>query len=60
MVEDHIDPRQYFLQLLNVNMDITQNSIKQQANKHHSERIFQVGDWVVLSLQPCKQMSLKK
>ena len=34
--------------------------MKQQANQHRSERIFHVGDWVFLRLQPYKQMSLKK
>ena len=34
--------------------------IKQQEDKHHSERSFEVGDWVFLRLQPYKQMSLKQ
>src|ERR1700733_9278804 len=34
--------------------------MKQQANQHHSERSFDVGDWVFLRLQPYKQMSLKQ
>jgi hypothetical protein len=34
--------------------------MKQQADQHHSERSFDVGDWVFLRLQPYKQMSLKQ
>jgi len=34
--------------------------MKQQADQHHNEIIFDVGDWVFLWLQPYKQMSLKQ
>jgi hypothetical protein len=34
--------------------------MKQQADQHHSERSFEVGDWVFLRLHPYKQMSLKQ
>ena len=34
--------------------------MKQQENQDHNERIFDVGDWVFLQLQPYKQMSLKQ
>ena len=34
--------------------------MKQQADQHHSERSFDVGDWVFLWLQPYKQMSFKQ
>ena len=32
--------------------------MEQQENQHHSERSFDVGDWVFLWLQPYKQMPL--
>jgi len=32
--------------------------MKQQAYQHHSEISFDVGNWILLSLQPYKQMSL--
>ena len=34
--------------------------MKQHADRHHNERIFDVGDWAFLQLQPYKQMSLKQ
>ena len=42
------------------NLVTSQNKIKQQANQHHNEKSFEEGDWVFLSLQPYKQMSLKQ
>ena len=39
---------------------MAKNCMKQQEDQHLSERIFEVGDWVFLRLQPYKQMSLKK
>ena len=39
---------------------MAQNRMKQQVDQHHSERIFEVGDWVFLRVQPYKQMSLKQ
>ena len=32
--------------------------MKLQADKHRSDRVFDVGDWVYLRLQPFKQQSL--
>ena len=34
--------------------------MKQQVDHHHNKRIFDVGDWVFLRLQPYKQMSLNQ
>jgi hypothetical protein len=39
---------------------MAQNHMKQQEDQHHSERSFEVGDWVFLILQPYKQISLKQ
>ena len=36
------------------------NRMKQQADQHHSEISFEVGDWLLLRLQPYNQMSLKQ
>jgi hypothetical protein len=59
-VEDHIENQQQVLQILKDNLTMAQNHMKQQADQHHSERSFEVGDWVFLRLQPYKQMSLKQ
>eukprot|EP00253_Pinus_taeda_P009725 PITA_09725 len=59
-MERHIEHQQQVLQLLKDNLVLAQNRMKQQANQHRSERSFDVGDWVLLRLQPYKQMSLKQ
>ena len=45
-MEDHIEHQQEVLQLLKDNLNLAQNRMKQQGGQHHSERIFDVGDWV--------------
>jgi hypothetical protein len=47
------------LAALKDNLHMAQNSMKQQADQHHSERVFQEGDQVFLRLQPYKKTSLK-
>ena len=59
-MEDHIKHQQEVLQLLKDNLNLAQNRMKQHAYQHHSERIFDVDDWVFLRLQPYKKMSLKQ
>ena len=34
--------------------------MKKQADRHHTEREFEVGEWVFVGLQPYKQLSLKQ
>ncbi|KAA8539824.1 hypothetical protein F0562_026516 [Nyssa sinensis] len=46
------------LKLLKEHLVQSQHRMKQQADKHRSERVFTVGDWVYLKLQPFKQVSL--
>ena len=58
-MEDHIEHQQEVLQILKDNLNLAQNQMKQQAYQHHIERIFYVGDWVFLRLQPFKQISLQ-
>jgi hypothetical protein len=53
-VEDHIENQQQVFQLLKDNLTMAQNRMKQQADQHHSEISFEVGDWVFLILQPYK------
>ena len=42
------------------NLVTSQNAMKQQAYQYRSERSFEEGHWVLLRLQPFKQMSLKQ
>jgi hypothetical protein len=51
-VEDHIENQQQVLQILKDNLTMAHNRMKQQADRHHSERSFEVGDWVFLRRQP--------
>ncbi|GJS31050.1 putative reverse transcriptase domain-containing protein [Tanacetum coccineum] len=37
-----------------------QNKMKQQADKGRSERNFEAGDWVLLKLQPHRQVTVRK
>lgn len=34
-----------------------QNHMKQLADRHRTKRVFQVGDWVYLRLQPYRQVT---
>ena len=50
VVKDHIEHQQQVLQLLKDNTTLVQNRMKQQVDQHHSEKCFDVGDWVSLLL----------
>ena len=43
-VEYHIEHQKQVLQLLKDNLTFAQNRMKQQADQHHIERSFDVGD----------------
>jgi hypothetical protein len=59
-VEDHIEHQNQIIQILKDSLTMEQNRMKQQEDQHHSERSFEVGDWMFLRLQPHKQMSHKQ
>jgi hypothetical protein len=59
-VEDLLEHRQQVVGLLEHNLVAAQARMKQQADKHRSEREFEVGDWVFLRLQPFRQKSMCK
>ena len=44
--------------VLKHNLVQAQNAMKLQADQHRSNRVFEVGDWVYLRLQPYKQQSI--
>lgn len=50
--------RESLVRLLKENLLQAQNRMKNMADKHRSERSFEVGSWVFLRLQPFKQTSL--
>lgn len=55
---DLLQQRQSVLQLLKGHLVTAQSRMKYYADQHRSERVFQVGDWVYLKLQPYKQQTL--
>ena len=52
VAEDHIEHQQQVLQILKENLTMEENRMKQQVDQHHSERSFEVWDWVFLGLEP--------
>ena len=59
-IEDHLLHQQKVLLVLKENLAMAQNWMKQQEDQHHSERNFEVWDWVFLRLQPYKKISMKQ
>uniref|UniRef100_A0A2N9FP25 Uncharacterized protein n=1 Tax=Fagus sylvatica TaxID=28930 RepID=A0A2N9FP25_FAGSY len=59
-VEDLLEHKQQVVGLVEHNLVAAQARMKQQADKHRSERKFEVGDWVFLRLQPFRQKSMRK
>ncbi|KAL5745670.1 hypothetical protein ACOSP7_026816 [Xanthoceras sorbifolium] len=51
--------RDVILKILKDNLQAAQSRMKQFADKHRSEREFNVGDWVFLWLQPYRQSTLE-
>lgn len=51
--------RESTLRILKEHLSQAQNRMKQMADKHRTERVFQVGDWVYLRLQPYKQATVQ-
>jgi hypothetical protein len=51
--------RTQILRLLKDNLTVAQSRMKYQADKHRSEREFNIGDWVLLRLQPFHQLYIQ-
>ncbi|KAL0355759.1 UNVERIFIED_CONTAM: Transposon Ty3-G Gag-Pol polyprotein [Sesamum radiatum] len=58
-VEEYLQERSRLLKLLKLNLAEAQNRMKLYADKHRTEQIFMVGDYVYLKLQPYRQSSLQ-
>jgi hypothetical protein len=48
------------LKTIKANLKLAQHRMIQLANKKRSERIFTVGEWVYLKLQPYKQQTVSR
>jgi hypothetical protein len=55
-----LQDRDTLLATLKENLQLAQNRMKVYYDKHHSEREFNVGDWVFLKLQPYRQHSIQQ
>ncbi|KAL0313078.1 UNVERIFIED_CONTAM: Transposon Ty3-G Gag-Pol polyprotein [Sesamum radiatum] len=58
-VEEYLQERSKLLELLKLNLTESQNRMKNYADKHRTERSFELGDFVYLRLQPYRQSSLQ-
>ena len=59
-VDQYLTQREDMFKLTRSNLLRSQNRMVQQANKKRSERVFSVGDWVYLKLQPYRQQSVQR
>ena len=53
-----LEDREKMLLILKFHLLRAQHRMKQLADKHRSERSFEIGDWVFLKLQPYRQQSV--
>ena len=59
-LDDWLSERALIEDLVRQHLNRAQQRMKRQADKHRSERQFEVGDWVFLKLQPYVQSSLAR
>lgn len=57
-VEEMLNERQQQWTLLKESLEVAQVRMKNFADSKRSERVFQVGDWVYLKLQPYRQVTV--
>lgn len=55
VVDRSLQKREEMVNLVKFHQQRAQTRMKQQADKHRLDRLFQVGDWVWLKLQPYRQ-----
>lgn len=58
-LDQWLQERQSMLQHIQQNLQRAQHRMKSQADKNRHERVFQVGDWVYVKLQPYVQQSVQ-
>lgn len=59
-MESTLSAKEAVIHLLQFHLLRAQNRMSQQANKHISDRVFSIGDFVYLKLQPYKHFSIRK
>lgn len=57
-MDQSLRDRDIMLTLLKSNLALAQGRMKVQVDKHMSERVFNIGDWVYLRLVPYQHLSL--
>ncbi|KAF7153068.1 hypothetical protein RHSIM_Rhsim01G0082100 [Rhododendron simsii] len=58
VADNMLQDRSTILKLLKEHLVSSQHRMKQIADQHRSERVFEVGDWVYLKLQPFRQVTV--
>ncbi|XP_015084212.1 uncharacterized protein LOC107027599 [Solanum pennellii] len=58
MVDRSLEAREAIIELLKFHIRRAQQRMKDLANRHRSDRVFAVDDWVYLKLQPYRQVSV--
>lgn len=58
-VDRSLSQREATLALIKTHLQAAQNRMKQLADRHRSDRDFNVGEWVYLKLQPYRQQSVE-
>nr|XP_016507536.1 PREDICTED: uncharacterized protein LOC107825221 [Nicotiana tabacum] len=58
MVDRSLEAREVVIQLLKFHIAGAQQRMKDMANKHITDRYFEVGDWIYLKLQPYIKISV--
>lgn len=54
MVDRSLEERETIIALLKFQLSRAQQRMRYMANKHQSDKLISVGDWVYLKLQPYK------
>lgn len=52
--------REEAIELLKFHLKRAQDRMRSQADKHRTDRVYDVDDWVYLKLQPHRQVTVRK
>nr|GEU50021.1 reverse transcriptase [Tanacetum cinerariifolium] len=59
-IDRTLQAREEAIKVLKLHLKRSQDRMRNQANKHMTDKQFEVGDWVYLKLQPHKQVSIRQ